>query len=69
MSDLRIPKIVIPTEAPERTVTVGIPAITFDGQPFPFTTTGSWRLEFGKDNVAELSLTMPVLIVAPEPAP
>ena len=60
MSKLRIPSVVIPTESADSILTVGIPAMTFDGEPFPFETMGDWLLTFSKDGAATLTVTIPI---------
>jgi hypothetical protein len=62
--DLRIPKVVIPPDSPDATIGVGIPEMTFDGEPFPYMTMGPWRVEFNQDEVTTLTVTIPIVLVA-----
>jgi hypothetical protein len=60
----RIPAVVIPADEPDAILTVGIPEMTFDGQPFPFDTVGDWSLTFSKDSVAVLTVSIPVRLAS-----
>jgi hypothetical protein len=60
----RVPAVVIPTDPPDNMLTVGIPAMTFDGEPFPFETMENWTLTFSEHGAAMLTLSMPVRLAS-----
>lgn len=49
-------------EPDDSTVTVGVPELLLDGEPFPWATIGPYRLEYGSDDVATLTISLPVKV-------
>lgn len=44
-------------------ITVGIPTILINGQPFPYPTRGPVLFEYADDNVATLTVRIPIGLV------
>jgi hypothetical protein len=57
---LNLPTLVVPASVDG--ITMGLPTLVVDGVPVEWPTMGEWRLEFSDDNVATLTLSIPVQV-------
>jgi hypothetical protein len=62
-----IPVLTFPPAAQDFPVSMGLDGILFDGEPFPFATIGTWKLEMGYDRVTTLHVEIAVRFGENEP--